>query len=264
MKKIFLTGASSGIGRAIAESLSAAGHETWGTARKAERVPVLPGMHRLALDLADRDSLGEIFRAALHEAGQFDVVINNAGSGFFGPAEALSPNELRRFFEVLVFGQIELTQLALEAMRSEGQGGLIINVSSLASRLPVPFMAAYNAAKAALATYTMSLQLELPNDKIRLLDLQPADINTHFNEAAAKAAIDNERVRKTWEAVDRNMKTAPSPAVVARAVVRLIEAPDPPPRITVGGFFQAQVAPLIFRFLPQRLRLWGLRQYYGI
>ncbi len=264
MKKIFLTGASSGIGRAIAETLSAAGHEIWGTARKAERVPVLPGMHRIALDLAERDSLGEIFRAALHEAGQFDVVINNAGSGFFGPAEALSPNELRRFFEVLLFGQIELTRLALEAMRAEERGGLIINVSSLASRLPVPFMAAYNAAKAALASYTMSLQLELPNDKVRLVDLQPADINTHFNEAAVKAASDNKRVRKTWESVDRNMKSAPPPALVARAVLSLIDGQSPPPRITVGGFFQAQVAPFIFRFLPQRLRLWGLRQYYGI
>ena len=60
------------------------------------------------------------------------------------------------------------------------------------------------------------------------------------------------------------MKTAPPPELVARRMVRLIEAQDPPPRTTVGGSFQAQVAPLIFRFLPQRLKLWGLRQYYGI
>jgi len=263
MKKIFLTGASSGIGRAIAEAASAAGHEIWGTARKAERVPILPGVHRLALDLAERESLGAIFRAAWREAEGFDVLINNAGSGYFGPAESLPPEELARHFQVLVFGQIELLHLALVAMR-EQERGLIINVSSLASRLPVPFMAAYNAAKAALALYTMSLQLELPNDKIRLVDLQPADIKTHFNDAIARVERNDPRLARTWQAVDQNMKTAPPPELVARHVVRLMEAPNPPPRITVGGFFQASVAPLIFRFLPQRLRLWGLRQYYRI
>jgi short-subunit dehydrogenase len=153
MKRIFLTGASSGIGLAIANALSANGHEIWGTARKIERVPALPGMHAVALDLLDRHSLGDIFRAAWHKAGRFDVVINNAGSGYFGPAESLSSEELARHFQVLVFGQIELMHLAIDSMRAE-EYGLVINLSSLASRLPVPYMAAYNAAKAALATYT--------------------------------------------------------------------------------------------------------------
>ena len=263
MKRIFLTGASSGIGRAIAETLSVAGHEIWATARRADRVPALPGVHRLAFDLAQPDSLGEIFRSALREAEEFDVVINNAGSGYFGPAEKLPAEEVARHFQVLVFGQIALTHLALAAMRAQGQG-LIINVSSLASRLPVPYMATYNAAKAALASYTMSLQLELADEKVKLIDLQPADIRTHFNDAVQKSGTDDPRVAKTWQVVDRNMKTAPPPELVARRIVRLIEAQDPPPRTTVGGSFQAQVAPLIFRFLPQRLKLWGLRQYYGI
>ncbi|HEY3663643.1 MAG TPA: SDR family NAD(P)-dependent oxidoreductase [Chthoniobacterales bacterium] len=263
MKRIFLTGASSGIGLAIAKSLSASGHEVWGTARQVERLPRLPGLHRVALDLSDRVSLGEIFRAAWREAEQFDVVINNAGSGYFGPAEGLSREELARHFQVLVFGQLELMHLALEAMHDQ-ERGLVINVSSLASRLPVPFMATYNAAKAALAAYTMSLQLELPNDKVKLVDLQPADINTGFNDAVAKGRSGDPRVNKTWQATERNMKAAPSPELVARHVLRLIEAANPPPRITVGGFFQASVAPLVFRLLPQRVRLWGLRKYYGI
>jgi short-subunit dehydrogenase len=263
MKKIFLTGASSGIGLATAKALSAKGHDVWGTSRKIERVPRLPGMHPLALDLADRDSLGQIFRNALHEAGRFDVVINNAGSGYFGPAEALSRDELAVHFQVLFLGQVELLHLAVKSMR-EGEGGLIINVSSLASRLPVPFMAAYNAAKAALASYLMSLQLELPDDRVRLVDLQPADIRTEFNDAVVRAQSSDTRVAKTWEAVDHNMKTAPPPDLVARHVVRLIEQATPPPRITVGGFFQAAIAPAIFRLLPQSVRLWGLKKYYGI
>jgi short-subunit dehydrogenase len=263
MKRIFLTGASSGIGLAIAKALSAEGHEIWGTARDSQRIPALPGMHAMSLDLTDRDSLGAKFHAALREAEHFDVVINNAGSGYFGPAEALSPNDLRRHFQVLVFGQIELMQLALESMRREGHG-LLINVSSLASRLPIPYMAAYNAAKAALASYTMSMQLELPNDRVKLVDLQPADINTRFNDAIAKAESEDPRVTKTWQAVDRNMKTAPPPELVARQVLKLIEQTNPPPRVTVGDSFQSVVAPLIFRALPQRVSLWGLKKYYGI
>jgi short-subunit dehydrogenase len=263
MKRIFLTGASSGIGLAVARALSANGDEIWGTARRAERIPTLPGLHRIALDLLERDSLGEIFRSAWHEAGHFDVVINNAGSGYFGPAESLSPEELSRHFQVLVFGQIELMHLALQAMRGE-ECGLVINISSLAARLPVPYMAVYNAAKAALATYTMSVQLELKNGCLRLVDLQPADINTGFNDAVVKPATDDVRVNRTWQAVDRNMKSAPPPELVARRVLRLIESSDTPPRVTVGNFFQAQVAPLIFRFLPQRVRVWGLKKYYGI
>ena len=263
MKRVFLTGASSGIGLAIARALSANGDEVWGTARKADRIPKLPGLHRVALDLLERESLGEIFRAAGREAGRFDVVVNNAGSGYFGPAGSLSPEELARHFQVLVFGQIELMHLALESMRGE-EGGLVINVSSLASRLPVPYMAAYNAAKAALATYTMSVQLELGKGNLRLVDLQPADINTGFNNAVAKTATDDPRVNRTWQAVDHNMRAAPPPELVARRVLKLIEQVSPPARTTVGDLFQSTIAPLIFRFLPQGVRLWGLKKYYGI
>ena len=182
MKRIFLTGASSGIGLATAKALSAAGHEVWGTARDEKKIPAIPGLHTVALELRDRDSIARSYSSALQQAGSFDVLINNAGSGHFGPAESLSQEDLKDYFQILVFGQIELMQLAMKSMREKG-GGLIVNVTSLASRLPVPFMAAYNSAKAALASFTMSIQLELEGTDIRLVDLQPADISTNFNEA---------------------------------------------------------------------------------
>src|SRR5205823_9430093 len=127
-------------------------------------------------------SIDEAFKNALTEAGYFDVVINNAGSGHFGPAEHLSEAEIEKQFQVLLFSHLQLMRLALAAMRSRGHG-LIINVTSLASRLPVPFMAASNAAKAAMASFTMSIQLELPDANIRIVDLQPGDISTAFNDA---------------------------------------------------------------------------------
>jgi len=267
MKKIFLTGASSGIGLAIAQSLIARGDEVWGTSRNLIRLEPVTGLHPVLLDLSDTRSIDEAFKNALSKAGHFDVVINNAGSGHFGPAEHLSDAEIERQFQVLLFGHIQLMRLTVAAMRQRGQG-LIINVTSLASRLPVPFMAAYNAAKAAMAVFTMSIQLELPGAKIHIVDLQPADILTSFNDAVPKNVEQDprykDRVAKTWEAVDRNMKNAPPPQLVAKHVLRLIDSPNPPPRITVGDIFQSKVAPFIFRFLPQRIRIWGLKMYYGI
>jgi short-subunit dehydrogenase len=266
LKKIFLTGASSGIGRAIAIALTEVGYEVWGTSRDVSRLPKMARLHPVQLDLSDPNSINDAF-SHLTEAGNFDVLINNAGSGHFGPAENLSDAEIASQFQVLVFGHLQLMRLALSAMQSRGHG-LIINVTSLASRLPVPFMAAYNAGKAAMAAFTMSMQLELANSQVHIVDLQPGDIRTAFNDAVSKRTQRDSRyeakLAKTWKAVDRNMKAAPSPELVARHVLKLIDQTNPPPRITVGDTFQTKIAPIIFRFLPQRLRIWGLKKYYGI
>jgi NAD(P)-dependent dehydrogenase (short-subunit alcohol dehydrogenase family) len=267
MKRVFITGASSGIGLATAKLLAGRGDEVWGTSRDVTRIPQLPRLHAVALDLSDNLSLSESFHAALREAGRFDVVINNAGSGHFGPAEFLSAEAVRAQFQTVVFAHLQLCQLALAAMRGHG-GGRIINVTSLVSRLPVPFMGAYNAAKAAMASFTLSMQLELAGSDVCVIDLQPADINTGFNDAVAKTDGGDPsytaRVEQAWRVADRNMKTAPKPELVARHIARLIDAANPPPRVTVGGPFQAKVGPLVLRFLPQRARVWVLKKYYGL
>jgi short-subunit dehydrogenase len=267
VRKVFLTGASSGIGLATAKLLVAQGHEVWGTSRNLERIPKMPGWHPVRLDLGDPLCVEEAFNAALTEAGYFDVLINNAGAGHFGPAELLSVETIASQFQILVFSQIQLMRLALRGMQTRGEG-LIINVTSLASRLPVPFMAAYNAAKAAMASFTMSIQLELAHSRVYVVDLQPGDICTQFNQGVIKSTKADRRydtkIARTWEVVERNMKNAPTPDLVARHVLRLVNAVRPPPRITVGDAFQSKIAPLIFRFLPQPVRIWGLKKYYGI
>jgi NAD(P)-dependent dehydrogenase (short-subunit alcohol dehydrogenase family) len=267
MKRIFITGASAGIGLATAKLLAGRGDEVWGTSRDVARIPQLPRLHAVRLDLGDMVSLGESFHGALREAGHFDVVINNAGRGHFGPAELLSAEAVQDQFQTVVFAHIELGRLALAALRAHG-GGRLINVTSLASRLPVPFMGAYNAAKAAMASFTLSLQLEVEGSNIRVIDLQPADIRTDFNDAVARTDGGEARytapVEQVWRVVDQNMKAAPEPELVARCIAKLIDAENPPRRVTVGGFFQATVAPFIFRFLPQRVRVWGLKMYYRL
>ncbi len=263
MKKVFLTGASAGIGQATAALLVARGHEVWGTSRDPKRIAAESGVHPVRLDLSDATSIAESFNGALREAGDFDVVINNAGSGHFGRAEFLSATAVHFQFQTVVFAHVELCRLALVAMRARG-AGRIVNVTSLASRLPVPFMAAYNAAKAAMASYTMSLQLELEGSDIRVIDLQPGDICTGFNDVIARTEGEDARIEQAWRVVDRNMKAAPKPELVARRIAQLIDSASPPPRVTVGDSFQAIIAPLIFRFLPQRVGIWGLKKYYRL
>src|SRR5437762_5658893 len=141
----------------------------------------MPRWHPVRLDLVDPLSVERAFHAALAEASYFDVVINNAGAGHFDPAALLPIESIASQFQILVFGQIQIMQLALRHMQARGEG-LIINVTSLASRLPVPFMAAYNAAKAAMASFVMTTQLELGDSGAHLVDLQPGDICTKFNQ----------------------------------------------------------------------------------
>src|SRR3982750_4341824 len=167
MKRVFLTGASSGIGLATAQALLQRGDTVWGTARDPSRLIKHERLHPVGLDLKNDANIEQAFAAALAEAGHFDVVINNAGSGHFGPAELLSQPEIAEQFQVVLFGHIRLMQLALAAMRRHGSG-LIINVTSLASLLPVPFMGAYNAAKSAMAAFTLSLQIELAHSDIHV------------------------------------------------------------------------------------------------
>ncbi|CAN5501230.1 SDR family oxidoreductase [soil metagenome] len=260
MKNVFLTGASSGIGRATAELLAREGHQVWGTSRDPARVATAANIHPLRLDLGDSRSIQEAFATAQRESGGLEVVINNAGGGYFGPAEQLTNEMLQEQFQTLVFAHVELCRLAIAAMPR----GLLINVTSLAARLPVPYMAAYNAAKAAMASFTLTLQLELANTALRIVDVQPADISTGFNESVNRPRSDNERVNRTWEIVDKNMREAPKPELVAQRILALLQDGNPPPRVTIGGAFQAQVAPAIDQLLPQRVRLWGLRQYYGL
>jgi NAD(P)-dependent dehydrogenase (short-subunit alcohol dehydrogenase family) len=265
MSRIFITGASSGIGLATAQAFLARGDEVWGTSRKISSLPQHERFHAVQLDLQNIDQVAVAFRQALADAGQFDVVINNAGSGHFGPAELLSQEEILRQFQVVFFSHVRLMQLALAEMRTRGSGR-IINVTSLAALLPVPFMGAYNAAKSAMASFTMSLQIELGEGEVRIVDVQPGDIRTNFNDAVLRHsnATYQDRVDKTWAAVDKNMKAAPGPELVARAILKIIAEKDPPLQVVVGDLFQAKIAPFIFRFLPQCIRIWGLKMYYGI
>ncbi len=267
-KTALITGANKGIGFAIASQLAEKNYRVFLTARKAragkEAAERIGGETSfIQLDVTDEVSIKAAANAFGARHDSLDVLINNAGSGHFDPGATLPEEVLQEQFQILVFAQIALCQLALTAMEKRGSG-LIINISSMAARLPVPFMSAYNAAKAAMASFTMTLQLELRGSNIRVIDIQPADIRTRFNDAVVKPETHDRVAGQVWKQIDANLHAAPPPELVARRISRLIGQANPPPRVTVGGSFQAVVAPLIFKLLPQRVRLWGLQKYYRL
>ncbi len=278
-KRIFLTGASAGIGLAIAQALTAAGCEVWGTSRRVDRLPGdLARFHPVALDLnGDDAALRTAFEQALREAGgRFDAVVNNAGGGWFGPGAEMPPTDLRAQFETLALGPIRLTQLALPSLRTQ-PGGVVVNVTSLAARLPLPFGAAYSAAKAAASVFTAALQMEetapLPpgQHRVRFVDVQPGDINTGFNRAMSFwTGMDRAddplagAVRRSLQASDASLASAPLPGRVADAVCRIILQGKGGPMVTVGNLWQGLGGSLAYRFLPRRWLLWTVRKNCGL
>jgi short-subunit dehydrogenase len=267
-RKVFLTGASSGIGLETALLLTQHGYEVWGTSRDISRLPQAPGFHPVRMDLTSFDSIREGFAVALMEAGSFDALINNAGAGAFGPLETMPAEMVREQFQVLVDAPLELIRLVLPKMR-EGRRGVILNVTSLAAQFPIPFMAPYSAAKSALSSFTQGLRVELSNTSIHVVELRPGDINTLFHgrtkkATAAASAEEQRRMKAAWDTQVRNMAAAPPPERVARAILRVITAPNPPPVLVVGGFFQTRVTPLAARLVSPRLLEWALRRYYRL
>ena len=267
-KNVFLTGASAGIGLLTAQHLCAKGHEVWGTGRTVAKLPTFERFHRVVLDLNDKHSIEKGFGAALQEAGHFDVLINNAGAGVFGPLESFSDEELIAQFETLLLGPLRLIRLALPEMRAR-HSGLIVNVSSLAGEFPLPFMAAYSMFKAALSTMSEGLAFELLHTGIRVVDVRPGDFATNFHKStrcigSELASEYQPNLIQAWHAIDLNMKRAKSSNVVADLLMDIVEGTVRGPVQAVGDIFQANIARLLARSVRRSWVQWGLRRYYGL
>jgi NAD(P)-dependent dehydrogenase (short-subunit alcohol dehydrogenase family) len=268
MQRVFISGASSGIGLLTARALCLRGHEVWGTSRALARLPVLEHFHPVVLDLNDPRSIEAGFAAALGEAGHFDVLINNAGAGVFGPLEAFSDAEFIAQGEALLLGPLRLIRLALPAMRARN-AGLIINVSSLAAEFPLPFLAPYSLYKAALSALSEELNLELSHTGVRVTDVRPGDFATRFHTDTRRldTALNSgyaPNLESAWAAIDRNMGRAPNPQQVADTLVKLVEGRLGGPVIAVGDVFQARIAPFLVRWVPRAWVQWALCAYYGL
>ena len=267
-KRIFLTGASAGIGLLTAQLLCNRGHEVWGTARSLAKLPVMERFHPVALDLNDKNSIEKGFSAALADAGYFDVLINNAGAGVFGPLESFSDEEFIAQFETLLLGPWRLIRLALPDMRAR-HSGVIVNVASLAGEFPLPFMAPYSMFKAAVSSMSEGLGFELLHTGVRVVDVRPGDFATNFHDSTRRIGSElaseyQPNLIRAWHAIDENMKRAKSSQAVADLLLSIVEGRVRGPVQAVGDLFQAGIARVLARSVRRSWVQWGLRKYYGL
>jgi NAD(P)-dependent dehydrogenase (short-subunit alcohol dehydrogenase family) len=261
MKTALVTGASSGIGAAIAERLLREGYRVFAGARRTGRMAQLAadGAVVLPLDVTDDASMVAAVDAITSESGGVDVLVNNAGYGSYGSMEEVPIAEGRRQFDVNVFGLARLTQLVLPAMR-ERRSGAIVNISSMGGKIYEPFGSWYHATKFAVEGMSDSLRLELEPYGIRVIVIEPGGIRSEWGRIAHDNLIarsgdgpygrDARAHARVLAAADTSWIVSP-PEVVAATVSRALKARRPRARYPSGG----GAAPILFmrKILPDRM-----------
>ena len=182
MKTVFITGASSGIGKASARLFAARGWQVAATMRHHEReteLSSLPNVRLFACDITEFDSIAQAVSAAIATFGRIDALVNNAGYDAVGPLEGASEEQIRRQIETNLTGTILVTKAALPHFRESG-GGALINISSVAGRLTMPLQSLYHATKWGVEGFSESLQYELRPFGIHVRIIEPGLIKTDF------------------------------------------------------------------------------------
>lgn len=265
MKQVVLiTGVSSGIGHETAQALADAGYRVFGAARTPERVPALPGVELVALDVLDDTSVRRAVATVLERAGRIDIVINNAGVSLAGPIEATNDAEAKGLFETNVFGVHRVIRAVLPAMRHQGSG-LIVNLSSVLGFLPAPFMGMYAASKHALEGLSETLDHEVRGFGIRVMLVEPSFTRTQIDINAARTAAQIADyavgLENSTRAVHAQVTQAPPPAGVARAIVRMLAGKY---RLRHPADGRARLLSVLRRFAPRSQVDKSLRQVFGL
>ncbi len=182
---VLITGCSSGIGRAMAESFLARKFRVVATARKVESIRDLEekGAEILPLDVTDENSIWETTSRVEKEIGPLEILVNNAGYGAIGPTAELPLEEVRKQFETNVFGALALIQAVVPSM-ARRKRGLLVNIGSVSGVTATPFAGAYCASKAALHLFGDALRMELAPFGIRVVTVQPGGIRSNFADRA--------------------------------------------------------------------------------
>ncbi len=228
-KVILVTGASSGIGAAIAARLAKAGHTVFGTSRKAGATPPAQGVQMLAMDVRREDSIAQAVAQLVKSAGRIDVLVNNAGFGIAAAVEDTRPDDMMRQLDTNFLGPLRVCQAVLPAMRKQG-AGRIVQISSLAARIGIPFQGAYSASKSALEGMTEALSMEVKPFGIAVVLIEPGDTKSNFTAArewtaAAKSnAAYGARAKHAIEVMEKSEQAGPPADKVARIVERAIAA----------------------------------------
>jgi len=189
-KGVLITGASSGIGRALAYKLAQKGVKLILSARNKQHLedvaalikrsfPEAPEPIVIPCDVTDSEDIKRLFSSCSQQGGDIDILINNAGIGIYGEAELISLEDFRKIMEVNYFGAVQCMLEAVAMMKKRKQG-IIVNISSVAALHGVPYLSAYGASKAALMTFSQSLRAELRDTGISLMNVHPGYTKTRF------------------------------------------------------------------------------------
>ncbi len=261
-KTALVTGASAGIGNAIALALLQAGFTVFGTSRHPEKYD-LP-FEMVQLDVHDDASVAACLEQVKNRTGRIDVLVNNAGYGLYGAVEETSVAEAKGQFETNFFGVVRVTKGVLPIMR-EQQAGRVINIGSLAGLLAVPYHAYYSASKFALEGFTEALRIELEPFNIYSTIVEFGYVNTSFADSTtlpeAPLAVYDEPRNNLIETSKKLLAKGIEPDKVARAVLSVATANKPPMRKRVGG---AWILEVFKRILPYDLFKLGLRQNFKL
>ncbi len=219
-----VTGASEGIGKAIAEQLAAHGAKVVLAARNDEKIAALAHELKDALavhtDMANPADIQNLIDRTLEVYGRIDILVNNAGVGMYGPMEAVNMDEYRHMMNVNVFGPVHAMEFAIPHMRAQG-GGMIVNISSRVSKNYYPNLAAYASTKYALNAISLTAREELAKDHIVVSVMHPKITATGFGKNAMGTPMDSvERARANGMPID----TAEQ---VAERTIALIESEEP-------------------------------------
>lgn len=244
----FITGCSSGLGRALARRVLASGHRVVATARRPETLADLAGDHpercrALALDVTDVAQVGPVVAQAAAAFGRIDVVVNNAGYGVIGALEELGDEQIARNFETNFFGAVRVIRAALPILRAQRRGHFV-NISAAAAIANYPGFSIYGATKWALEGMSESLAAEVRPFGLKVTIVQPGPFRTEFVARSLERAV--ERIAdydpssgKFLRLIETmNGQQPGDPDKAADAIIAAVAAPNPPLRLVLGKYAQ--------------------------
>jgi len=270
MPFVLITGCSSGIGRALADTYQQAGYEVWATARKPADVAALRAAGFTAVQLDVNDSLEvDQLSARIKQHGKgLDVLINNAGYGAMGPVLDGGVEGLEQQFRTNVFSVVGVTRAVFEPLRRNR--GLVITIGSVSGVLVTPFAGAYCASKAAVHALSEALRMELAPFGVRVLEVQPGAIDTHFAQNASAQAEQLIAQDSPWwpmrDGIRARAKASQDHPTPVRALVDAIfkasQKNRPPALLRYGNGSRA--LPLLAALVPRALLQKILMKRFGL
>lgn len=265
-KVILITGGSSGIGKAIGEFLHDKGYTVYGTSRKPEQVirSVFP---LVALDVRNAESISEAVAEVIAKAGTIDVLINNAGVGITGPLEEIPADEIRNNFETNLFGPVEVMKAVLPQMRAQ-KSGLIINVTSIAGYMGLPYRSVYSASKGALELISEALRMEVKQFGVTITTVAPGDFATNiaagrYHAPVVKGSAYEKVYGDVLATMNDHVDAGNDPVQMAEAVYAIMKTPNPEVHYKVGAFMQ-KFSIVLKRILPGKTYEKMLMNHYKL